>query len=460
MSFFSKISHALGFGSSEDPEYDSIYDDTASDIDGESPQEIDSAEKPEQHTIAPVVFDAGMQQQIFNKVVEVFDAALPEFIGKACNQDVQKKMLYDSLDQGIKEYLASIGKMAEDYCDAQWKAKQTMMASEMEAMRVRAGEIEKQSSDIKQKQLSADRQKRALTERVHDLESQIAKLESEREQYELENRSLVNRIKVANVQQEDLDKTQAELQSLRLELNTIRQNPDAAFAKIEEELRGQIAEMSDGIDSLKEQLRVSEEMREDQRKRSSESDKKLQEQAHESDSLKLQLENLKKDLAKKTIEVNELNDLLKEYDEITKRMGEFDRAMTKLEEKIKSQNKIIEQRDSEIENLKATMAENMRMADERELHLKKQLDNLRPESIVAEMQVDFGVETEPDEAPRISEDELSAMEEAFESGDWFTKTPPADTPSMRPADSEMDFGYKAPRRKTPTVSNPDQLSLF
>ncbi len=133
--------------------------------------------------------------------------------------------------------------------------------------------------------------------------------------------------------------------------------------------------------------------------------------------------------------------------------------MTRLTEKVKTQKKTIGQKDAEIDSLKSTIAENQRKSAEREKSLKSQISALRPPTVVAEMQVDFGAVSE-ETAPRISEDDLSAMEETFESGEWFTKTPPAETPSMRPSESEADFGYRAPRRKAPQINNPDQLSLF
>lgn len=470
MSFISKLKRSLGFGPDDEVEYDPIYDDTAAGVETSESETAPGTAPQEEPQVKPVDFDSDMQNLIFAKVVEVFNQAMPDFISKATDQEMQRRMLFDSLDAGVKDYLKSISAAAEAYCDAQWKARQNSMAAELDAIKLRAGEIEKQSSDIKQKQLSADRQKRALTERVHDLESQVAKLESEREQFELENRSLVNRIKVANVQQEDLEKAQADLQALSRELNDIRKNPESAFAEHEEKLNKQIAEMTDGIDSLKEQLRVSEEMREDLRKRYEEKlDSQKQSLTEENEELKKKvsklegslttIENLRKDLAAKTIEVNELNGMIKDYDELNSRMSEVDQAMTRLNEKIQSQKKIIGERDAEIDSLKATIAENKRIQAERVKSLKAEIDALRPPTVVSEMQVDFGSVTE-DSAPRISEDDLSAMEETFESGEWFTKTPPAATPSMRPPETDAEFGYRAPRRKSPQVTNPDQLSLF
>lgn len=305
------------------------------------------------------------------------------------------------------------------------------MASELETIRVRADEIEKQSSDIKQKQLSADRQKRALTERVHDLESQLARLESEREQFELENRSLVNRLKVANVQQEDLEKLQTELQHLRLENQQMRENPGDVAARQIEALNTQIAEMTDGIESLKEQIRVSKDMNDDMRSRLSEREK----------------------------EISELNELLKQFADVERQLSEVEAVIAAKDDKIKSQKKLLDSRSAEVGQLKQTIAENLRLQAEREQKLQAEIASMRPPTVVSEMTVEFG-EAAEDSVPKISEDDLNAIEQTFESDDWFTKTPPPETPSMRPPEYDSDFGYQAPRRKSHAPEHPDQLSLF
>lgn len=459
MSFFENIKRSLGFGGDSYDEDDPLYEDTTLSLesDGSSAAMTSAPIAPEPPK--PAEFSRQMQEAIFTKVVEVFNASLPDFLAKSVDPDRERQNLLDALDSGVKDYIDNISRQATEYCEAQWKARQANMAAELEALKAKAGEIEKQSSEVKQRQLSADRQKRALSDRVHDLEATVAKLESEREQYELENRSLVNRIKVANVQQEDLEKAQADLQALQLEFNKLRQDPQGALsaqlAELEKQksdaedakkiIAAKAAEMEIGIDSLKEQLRVANEMLDDQRKRLAEA---------ESYSA-----SAKTDAEAKDKEIGELKHTIAEYEEVMSRLGELDTTLTRQQDKIKSQKKAIAERDSQIEALKATITENLRLQAEREKQLQNEIQALRPPTVVAEMQVDFGAVSE-ENAPIISEDDLSAMEETFESGDWYTKAPPAQTPSMRPTEAEAEFGYHAPRRKNSPTNHPDQLSLF
>lgn len=456
MSFFSSFKRAFGFGADDIAADEDLYADTADDNGTTGP--ADRADKDNvaiPQPIEPLKFDPAMQQMIFDRILAVFNEALPDFLARTGDHEARRKYLFDSLDEGVRSYLDSLNAKAEEYCEAQWKNRQAGMAAEMEALRIRSEEIERQSTDIKQKQLSADRQKRALTERVHDLESQLSRLESEREQYELENRSLVNRIKVANVQQADLEKAQADISALQAELVKMRANPDQAFAEREESLQKQISEMTDGIDSLKEQLRVANLMHDDMRHRLAESDKlaadreaKLEEAA-----------SLQATLAERDATIDRLNKTIQDTQDIISHVSDLEKALTQRDDNIATQKLAIAGLEDEIEALKATISENMRLQARREKELKDEIKALRPPTVVAEMTVDFN-DTAEDTAPRISEDDLSVIEETFESGEWFTKTPPPETPSMRPAESEAEFGYRAPRRKTPANDHPGQLSLF
>lgn len=431
MNFFASLKRAFGFGPDDISADEDLYADTAIDNASAAPAEEANASAAETPDAEPVKFDPAMQLAIFDRILAVFNEALPDFLARTGDPEARRKYLYDSLDAGVKQYLDGLSVKAEEYCELQWKSRQAGMAAEMEALRLRSEEIEKQSCDVKQKQLSADRQKRALTERVHDLESQLSRLESEREQYELENRSLVNRIKVANVQQTDYEKAQADISALQAEVAKLRSNPEQAFAEREEALKKQIAEMAEGIDSLKEQLRVAKDMHDDMRHRVAERDKTI----------------------------TQLQKTISDTEEIVKHVSDLDTTLTRRDETIAAQKGTIEALENEIKALKATITENLRLQARREKELKNEIKALRPPTVVAEMTVDFNAATE-DAAPRISEDDLSAIEETFESDEWFTKTPPPETPSMRPAESDSEFGYKAPRRKAPAPEHPGQLSLF
>lgn len=417
MNFTSQIMRFLGFGPDADPE-DPLYAD--SDSNSTTSEATPPAPAHDKRmTVKPVEFDPKVQDAIFARVVDVFNESLPPFLAESVNPEAQRRYLRNALDQGISDYLESLKKAAEVYCDDQWKSRQTDMAAELDAIRLRAEDVERRSNDIQQKQLSADRQKRALTERVHDLESQVASLASEREQLELENRSLLNRLKVANIHQEEVEKVNAELADARAEVLKLRENPEIISKEREDVLQAKINEMDSALEAMKDRLEISDKCRE------------------------------------------ELQGKLKE-------------AQNLLSESVEE----IEARDKEIENLKETIAENIKRQNEREQLLRNEIEELRPAMTMSASHIDF---SEEDEMPRISDEDLSAIEATFDA-DITLKDETFEDEAFEDEPANYDFSEpgKTEEIHEPTVSeqktkksepmksdqkpkgksNPEQLSLF
>lgn len=458
MSIFNAIKRAFGFGGDDVETYedDPLYADTAAEAEsadtpaaaaagaaGEGPADAE-------HTDAPApMFDPAVKQRIFEHVTDTFTAALPDFLSRSADPEAQRRLLMEGLESDIKAYMDSLMAQAEAHCARRWESRRSDMAAELETLRSRAGEMEKRSSDIREKQLSADRQKRALSERVHDLESQLARAEAECEQYQLENRSLLNRLKVADVLQADaVAATPAPAPA-----------PASAPAPAPEpspEIEAEMKEMKDGIDSLKEQLRVAGEMQDDLRKRLAEKETELEKAQATTEKLKAKLAEAAAREA--------------EYAEIDEKMKLVDDAISQREEKIKTLKQKAATLSTRVESLQSTIRENLRMQGEHEKELNDEIAALKarlaavitvpPAPEIAAVAEDESLYGHVDEAPRISDSELSALEETFETEEWFTKTPPPQTPSMRAADEEVEFGYRAPKRKSSPANNPNQLSLF
>ncbi|MDE5968968.1 MAG: hypothetical protein K2G64_07675 [Muribaculaceae bacterium] len=132
----------------------------------------------------------------------------------------------------------------------------------MAEIRERSQQIEDSATEVKQQQLSSERRKRALDARVQELQSKIDSLEAEKEQYELENKSLVNKLRTASVQEQDIKDLTEENARLNSEILKLRKagatsdNADtdeitvADNAEVEQ-LTATIAELNQNIDSLK-----------------------------------------------------------------------------------------------------------------------------------------------------------------------------------------------------------------
>lgn len=406
MKFVDKIKLAFGFGPNVDPS-DPLFADTGETANPTSPKVL----TPDSET-KPIEFDSAMQDAIFAKVVEVFNQSLPRFLAESVDREAQLRFLRKNLDEGINDYLLSLKDAARVYCEKQWKERQNDMAAEIDAIRLRAEDVEKRSNDIRQKQLSADRQKRALTERVHDLESQLARVMSEREQFELENRSLMNRLKVVSVQQEDIEKSASEMQALRAELIKLREDPSIVSKEREDAFNAKIAELTEGVEALKAQVKVADEIRDGLRSQ-------LKQKEFENEEYLKEIERLNK-------EVGDLNELVSEFEKATKRMEEAENMMLKTNNAHEAE---LKKRDEEIESLKTIISDNIKRQSEREKMLRDEIDELRASKIPT-VEIDFNenkeiiyeapadsVVSEEDEAgmiPFISDDELTQISASFE----------------------------------------------
>ncbi|MCM1070310.1 MAG: hypothetical protein NC391_01575 [Alistipes timonensis] len=210
--------------------------DETPDADEAREAEADAAERA-----AAEKADEANRQLIFRHTVRLINESLPQFLSSAIDPEEQERYLLNALDDGMKQYLADLERRARRDYDDRWAREKSALDGQFESLRekVRKGEVDE--AEAKKLQLSAERQKRALTERVRDLEKQVDSLQAENEQYLLENKSLVNKLRVCAVQdaggdgvQEALLAKDEELQRLREENGKLTEALEAARKRIEE----------------------------------------------------------------------------------------------------------------------------------------------------------------------------------------------------------------------------------
>lgn len=212
MGFFDSIKQALGFGPEDDNDIEfegkdatvrplssralpanadsSFHHDNRSLPDSDSDEDSARAAISEQPTRPdPTV--------IFERVVMVFNESLPGFLQKSVDPARQRQALFDALDDSMKDYFAQLDRNVERRLQTRFETDRRRLQSQIDNLNEKARKEEEENSNAKNLQLSAERQKRALSERVHDLEKQLATLEAENEQYILENKSMANKLRMA-----------------------------------------------------------------------------------------------------------------------------------------------------------------------------------------------------------------------------------------------------------------------
>lgn len=462
MSFFNKISRMFGFGNDSDA--DEFTDETT---DGEAPVPVLAADGEQQSDVpladVPTLpeIDPDMKARIFEGVVDVFNKSLPEFLARSVDPVVQRRLLLEAMDKSASDYLSSLMLTAEQYAEKKLKVAVDAAHRESEKLKTDMAQLEQQRSSLREAQLSADRRRRALSDRVNDLESKLATAEAEREQFELENKSLLNKLKVADVQPALVEDLTKEVERLKAALAAgdaggiatsadngafekieVLEKENAALVQSKKALEESIVELTRRTEALeKEKVELEQVWNTAEKKAAALEDdiKGLRQQQGLSQGMYDDLQS--KFVAERDGRVAAERKLA-EAEGMLEQLNQFQEQLGQIEE-------VIRKRDERIEKLKNT---NHRLRDDNE-SLRRRLEedaNLFAPQPSAERTV------EPlDEDLR---NELSAIEDDFECPGWFVA---ASGPGPMPLHTEdPNFGYQEPVRKPRKPESDAQLSLF
>ena len=354
--------------------------------------------------------DPDMRARIFDGVVAIFNQALPDFLSKSVDPARQSELILQSLDASLSEYLDNLSAETTRYVEATLKNAADSAKREADRLRRDMETLEQQRASIREQQLSAERRRRALADRVQDLEAQLASAEAEREQFDLEKKSMLNKIKLADVQPGIIEELQREIEKLKSEQG----QPDNTEL---EKTQAELAEARAALEQQKEHAENSQSMYND-----------LQHQL-----------------------VDEREARLKAEAELTEARKIFD-TVIEMQKQMQMVEVMIQKRDDRIARLKSTNKK-----------LKEEIAELKTR-IADEEEHDGGLfdliqeEPEPEVVPSPEEEAaLANLEDDFECPDWFVSQPAPGEGSLRT--SEEPFGYTPPARKH-TPENDAQLSLF
>ncbi len=218
-----------------------------------------------------------------------------------------------------------------------------------------------------------------------------------------------------------------------------------------EALESEIASLSEQLDAAAEKDRIATEMLNGLQSKASAATSKLAERDEE--------------IARLKAEIDEARRLQDDIEQLTGQMNRIEEVIEKRDRKIAKLKETCENLRNENASLQRTIAANLKAQAESEDKLKRRIAELESDPttpIVSDDMADYN-STDNEQAiadtPKISDGDLAAIEESFDSADWMRSDPPV-TPSMRAGISEAEFGYQPPTRKNTRHDNDAQLSLF
>lgn len=439
MSFLSSVKKALGFPD----EYDET-DDNADDDDAAPEQPKASPARPalKASQVAPGNDSAGHAPgsspapsipagEVFDAIIELFNSTQPDFVKQCLDTEAQRAYIMEHISDSLKARFEAESEAARRQGEMKWQAERAKMTDDLEKIKSEYHSLKQQREEFESARLSASRQKRALNDRIRDLESQVINLQAEKEQYQLENRSMLNKLRVAGVRANADPDAEAELQRLTSE-NLALQDKAAAGASEIEKLQARNRELTETNDAL------------------TKTNDELTARLEESQALEMT------DEQKATIE--EIEARITRFDEIKKKK---DRKITELSEQLKtlrSDNDTIKsERDrieadlrSEIKRLTALI--NAGDRPEPRTRSDRKSNKNRQKSVDKKAPA-----VRPDTDDEQHAVKISAIDELMESTDWFTAPEPI--PLKKDPEVEESFGYKEPVKKT-SRDEDKQLSLW
>ncbi|WP_300935743.1 hypothetical protein [uncultured Muribaculum sp.] len=368
---------------------------------------------------------------IFDSLLEVFNEAQPEFIRKCLDVDAQRRYLYDCVDASFRDYIGRIREDALRRAYSDRDAEHRRMTLEIDNLRAQIKEKGKTSDDLKALKASADRQKRTFNERIRDLEQQLAAAMADKEQYDLEVKSLMNKIKVQQLQQSDVQ----ELEELRTRLaeankqitamnaaNAMRESTDEAYRRESEKLRARI------------------------------------------DELTAQLDSVKKEAADTVCDGDER---MGEITRLTNRLAEAEATMKAAEERLVAAEKHSRELQSRLDEAESRLAEvsDVSVVSDApfpavETGAPSSVQENNPQEADVAKAVVADVPKKRRGRPKRSVPRISAIDESMDSTQWLVATPPEGANLKVTSPSDSDFGYQEPPRKPQPPENDAQMLLF
>lgn len=324
---FDKIKKAFGFGGIEEPD-NVIADDPEMQDSEPSP----FSENPPAHEAIESKDVDEVAKEIFTHVVEQFNAALPDFLKKSVEPEKQKKALLDSLTTDLKNHLAQLESNVVAQVNESWRKEREKLQSDLKNVSRTAKDIEAKRAELKARQLSDDRQKRAMTERIHELEKRNLALEAEKEQLDLENKSMVNKVKIAQVYEKDIKTLQEQIENLQSELTHKKLSASDSSAT------PAAGEHSAKLLNLEKSVSEAEKLNRELSKKNTE------------------LSNLNEELSKRNAELSktekEYRALVDKMDQVERQLAMIDKLNDKKDARIKELEEEVARKNTEIENKK------------------------------------------------------------------------------------------------------------
>lgn len=504
MSFLNTIKKIAGFSDSESPQ-DADNQERGAYINPfkpAKPEETATAKSPETEKPAEAKteadLDSAVNAEIIDNIIRVMNTTVPDYVKGCIDKEAQTRYVESLLGTSLTKYTAEVKRQCREAARMEWQADRMNMEHKMAASTKQLAEATAKTDEQKNRLMSLERQKIALNERIGVIEAKAATAEAEKEQFQLECKSLMNKLKVAAVNDADSAALKEDCARLNAELENMKNAAKTAAARQEEDsrliaelraendslkaemaktaadngissiqaLNDEIALLNGNVDGLKKREEASAKtimemrealenrnaeisrMKEQSEKTLSEAGEKLAAKESECDALSGEIALLKQEMAEKNASVKELSNTAKELTEIVRQLQSTidsnKKSYAASEEKLRQEIALLQKEKEE------------RLAEEKKETKKR-------------VELSFGDEPAAPQKPAKTKEaktkqsgKISAIDYTTEYTDWLMPTPPTASIPIDEAAEEPE-AYTAKPAKKEQAQNPNapsQMELF
>lgn len=164
--------------------------------------------------------NSDMPVALLDKITELINKTIPDIILNTIDKEAEKREIYEYLLPSFADYINFISRKIRDNGDVVFTDMEIKSREKIEELENKLNCALQREEDYKGRYLSAERQKRALSDKAQELEQRIERSDSDREKSDSQRIDLNNKLRALSQQ-----KSQAEEESerLRLELEQVRQ---------------------------------------------------------------------------------------------------------------------------------------------------------------------------------------------------------------------------------------------
>lgn len=133
-------------------------------------------------------------QPLLNKITKLINSCIPDFLHQCIDEETEKKLISDHLQEPLTNYVYLIAEQVKTDIQAEAKLEIDKLSARADSLSVRLHDAEQAKEDIQRQQLSSERQRRTLADKVQEMESRIDKLEKEKDSIQRAKEELHKRL--------------------------------------------------------------------------------------------------------------------------------------------------------------------------------------------------------------------------------------------------------------------------